>query len=314
MTRVALVTTLATAVLALACSRSEGPTSAQVPPPKRAGRSILKSEQTHVAIDAKQAAPSLPPSHVRAQEDCAEGMLFVPGGRFTYRGRPYDTVSNAPVVRELDVHAFCIGRIEVTAYQFVKNCPKCLLVSGCESGSDANACTTREQAEQYCKASLGEKGRLPSPQEFLFAAIGQTGNRFPWGSTFYPWGQDAFKNRPINAAFCDWEVSQGQVTKARRLLFSKRGCGLDTSTLDTSPYGVRNLGTDVLEWTSGNYRDDQGKQRCTVLGLDFSQLETTGFPPDTDLVARPPVYCDGSLHESMRALDIVGFRCAISEK
>jgi hypothetical protein len=194
-------------------------------------------------------------------------------------------------------------------------CPLCRAV--CTRSGDARTCKTREQSAEFCSIRLGDGGRLPAPEEFLFAALGDKQQTFPWGSTFYPWGNDSSQGRPASASFCDWEVNEGQMTKERKILFAKRGCdliGKVRPTLDSSLSGVKNLGSNVLEWTSGTYRDGQGSLRCTLLGLDFSQVTSTGFPPGTGMVARPYVKCDPKLSEDQRALDTIGFRCATSVK
>jgi formylglycine-generating enzyme required for sulfatase activity len=309
---------LSIALLLAACSRNESPapsakapssvtTAAQAP-------TIQPAPVTTPSVASQPTAEPLPPNHVRAQADCPDGMIFVPGGHFSYHGKPFDGASDDAATREYEIKPFCIDEAEVSSHQYTMTCRSCGTAYGCSRSGDARTCTTREQSSEYCGVRLGEGGRLPTPEEFIYAALGGKSQAFPWGNTFYPWGNDSAHDRPASAPFCDWEVNEGQMTKERTVLFSRYGCALHRPSLDVSASGVRNLASNVLEWTAGSYRDEQGQLRCTVLGLDFSQVTSTGFPPGTDMVARPAVKCDPKLNEEQRALDTIGFRCATSVK
>lgn len=313
MMRMRTVGLLATGLFLGACSKGEPAKPAVVPKTEVAPSAVSPEPSPSGATSSLPPSEELSPNHVRSQADCPEGMIFIPGGKLHYRGRPFDSESDEPVTRDYDVKPFCIDREEVDSLAFSTLAPEVRRPAGCSGKGSAESCVTREDAETYC-ARISGSARLPSPEEFVFAAVGESGRRFPWGDTFYPWGDDPSQGRPPKSRFCDWEVNEGQLTKERQIFFAPKGCSIGLPTDDVSVFGVANLGSNVLEWTSGTYRENSGIVRCTVMGLDFSRRGPMGFPPGTDMVARVSARCEPNLSRDQRASDLVGFRCATSLK
>jgi len=246
-------------------------------------------------------------------------MIFVPSGHYVYRGRPFDGVSDATVTHAVDVLPFCIDEREVERSKFMRSRIESAPRHECENVSNAQACLTQRQAELYCQYA-GASSRLPSPEEFLYAARGTDGRRFPWGNTWYPWGDDVNDGRPMEMIngrfFCDFEAQQS--IRSRATIFGRK-CSLYDETLDVGPFGVKNLGSNVLEWTSGKYRKasdlfPDGEDRCVLLGLDFATRTLSGFPATEDLAPQRYISCDARVPLVQRVSDLIGFRCATSKR
>ena len=129
-------------------------------------------------------APQLGPDHVRSQADCAKGMIFVPGGHYVYRGRPYDGSLGHTVTRAFNIAPYCIDEFEVAMYArgLCKGCPSW---SACRGSGFSLTCYTQSQADHYCAhRERTPGGRLPIPEEILFAALGTDGRKFPWGDSW----------------------------------------------------------------------------------------------------------------------------------
>lgn len=88
-------------------------------------------------------------------------------------------------VRQGPVSAFCIDRREVGALDFRKS--SCEREEGAYvslGGSSPATCVTLESATCYCSSAMPSlKKRLPTAEEWLFAAVGESGRKFPWGHT-----------------------------------------------------------------------------------------------------------------------------------
>ncbi len=105
------------------------------------------------------------------------------------------------------------------------------------------------EAEAYCAWLSAQKQRilrLPSEEEWEFAARGEDGRPFPWGEEF--------------------------VATFANTVESGRGSALDASSLpgDVSPFGVADLCGNVQQWTSSVYTPLPGEV----------------YPPSTLRVAR----------------------------
>jgi formylglycine-generating enzyme required for sulfatase activity len=134
---------------------------------------------------------------------------------------------------------------------------------------------TREEAAEYCKR---EGGRLPTEDEWMVAAAGLGGHRYPWGETGAVCRRAAFG---LAHGPCSFE-----------------GDGPDTvgSHPDGDGQGgVHDLAGNVAEWTAG---DDDAKHGIAKGGSWRSELAT-------ELRVWSRLEVDPSSHD-----DRVGVRCA----
>lgn len=322
-----------TFALVVACSptpAAEAPSSAA--PTPSANIAGARVPQPPVVADAAAPSPSpeqLAPDHVRSQADCPEGMVFIPGGHFTYRGPRWDVYNNQEaglVTREFDIKPFCIDQKEVMSVALESSCAACRKEphNSCSglAGALAATCITQDQAALFCQeGSPGTTKRLPAPEEWLYAALGTDGRRFPWGNTWFPWGNDRWNARPstleIGKTFCDLREPQ----LAERLLDPAQ-CWLTSTTLDISPFGVENMGSNVLELTSAIYELNAAprrSRRCPVFGLNHAYYNwnhppDAGPPPQQGLVESEGVSCDQRESSELQTNSLVGFRCATSKR
>ncbi|MBM4357197.1 MAG: SUMF1/EgtB/PvdO family nonheme iron enzyme [Deltaproteobacteria bacterium] len=180
---------------------------------------------------------------------------------------------------------FCVDTYEVDAKAFADckqqgQCPQDGAKVGQQCipgtpGMPAN-CLTWEQANAYC-ASKGR--RLPTEPEWKFAAVGTSGNLYPWGS-----------------------MSPSDQACINRVDFSPGGsqgpCKLTDHPKDISVFDVFGMGGNVHEWTA-----DQGK----VMGDHVFK----GGSWKQELYDVWNVQRSGAGHQ---AEDAVGFRCAVTLK
>lgn len=161
-------------------------------------------------------------------------LVSIPGGSFMMGCNP--AVDNECRDDEKPAHnvtlpAFSIDKTEVTQAQYfgcVKegkcNYPKCVW-DPCAQPDNPIACVKNTQALNYCQWA---SKRLPTEAEWELAARGTDGRKYPWG------------NAP---ATCD--------------LTNMLGCGASTLPVgtrgDISPFGVQDMGGNVVEWASDWY-------------------------------------------------------------
>ncbi|MCI0429632.1 MAG: formylglycine-generating enzyme family protein [Rhodospirillales bacterium] len=127
--------------------------------------------------------------------------------------------------------------------------------------------------------------RLPSEEEWEFAARGRDGRRYPWGNTPPQEGDDRRANFGT-VACCAASAADGYLSTAPVGSFPK----------GASPFGVMDMAGNVWEWTASRFlgHPDQVALRGGGWGNDPYCLRVSyrhGNPPDI-------------------GLDMVGFRCA----
>lgn len=186
--------------------------------------------------------------------DVPATMILVPGGDGYAGCAASDSVclANEGKATLVKLAAFLIDRHEVSVADFNKNCPDCLekpatIGAGCNAGASGKElhpanCVSWTAANAYCQ-KLGRQ--LPTEAQWERAARGGCevwGDACAAATPIYPWA------KPI--ATCDFAVMHD---------VTGDGCGaggtasVGTYSQDDSPYGVRDLGGNVQEWTRDGY-------------------------------------------------------------
>jgi formylglycine-generating enzyme required for sulfatase activity len=162
-------------------------------------------------------------------------MIRIPSGTVSMGAE--DGEPDERPVHEVRVGAFEIDRTEVTVSAY----GACVAAGACaapeafheqcnthERGKDQHPanCVTWAHAAAYCAWA---RKRLPSEEEWEYAARGSRGGRFPWGDT------------PPQARAC-WNRPKSDGT-----------CSSGSHPEDRSPFGVLDMGGSVSEWTGTPY-------------------------------------------------------------
>jgi len=152
------------------------------------------------------------------------------GGRVSLGAEDWEA-EGVVAPRNALVGAFSLDSTEVTLERW----DHCARAGGCraleeqEPGVPVRGVDPKE-AEAFCRF---EGGRLPTSDEWLFAAMGPEGRRFPWGSTGLVCRRAAFG---LVDGPCAHEGSGPELAGSR----------LDGAT----PEGVLDLAGNVAEWTA----------------------------------------------------------------
>lgn len=171
------------------------------------------------------------------------------------------------------VDAFVLDTSEVTfeRWQHCVRAGACRELSGDEPGVPVTSVEPKD-AEKFCRF---EGGHLPKSEEWLFAAMGESGRRFPWGMTGLVCRRAAFG---LEAGPC-----------AREGGLELAGSRTDGAT----PEGVQDLAGNAAEWTTD--RDGRVVARGgSYLSTAASQLTSWAF----EIVSGKAAH--------------VGFRCAFT--
>lgn len=288
----------------------------------------------HAPVAASHTPEKPDPNRVKSQEDCPEGMVFVRGGTLSYpwlKDEPIRDGTLADVIRQGKVEAFCIDKREVSAddldFGLREECPREPLACVGLGGTKPATCVTHARARCYCAESMPSLARrLPTGEEWLLAAVGETGHRFPWGDTWYPWGNSRYEGRPdtglFGAKFCDRQRDENlhgsrmayEQADPNFDYFPTEACSRQRASLDISPFGVENMGSSVLEITAVVIETQSGPEETPLFGLDHERDTPADGPPhDESLVASTRgLRISDRWGMTLRALPEVGFRCALS--
>ena len=179
-----------------------------------------------------------------------EQRLHFAAGASHFGAADWEGAAESP--RDVSVAAFDLDQAEVTVVRFrscanADKCPK--LPADAEPGRPVRNVSPAE-ASAFC-AFAG--GRLPSSEEWLFAAAGSAGRRYPWGNT-------GLVCRRASFGLLRGPCAQGAT-----------GPDLAGARPDgASPDGVLDLAGNVAEWTrekdgsfvarGGSYRSEMASE------------------------------------------------------
>ena len=226
-----------------------------------------------------------------------DDMVHVSGASFTIGSSDEALARGEALENELplcpvSVAPFWLDRLEVSTAQFYSWCegpgadrdacaraaanePPC--TSAALSPEFPMNCVDWASANAYCRA---HGKRLPTEEEWDLAARGVARRRFPWGD-----------EPPDEKDVCTASLQRIRVTP----------CNVGSSRDDVTPEGIRDLGGNVLEWTSSGGSARFDAPRSTAARVLRGGAWVAGEANSASL--RQPE------SPSRRNL-IVGFRCA----
>lgn len=217
------------------------------------------------------------------------GMVRIAAGTFQMgsAGRlTYETSFDERAAHAVTLKAFLLDQHEVTVQEYSRcvQAGKCGAPNGCNWGKPELAqhpvnCVNWHDATDYCAWS-GK--RLPTEEEWEFAAKGRAGRKYPWG--------EAEPERQL----C-WRRSNPTET-----------CPVGSHPESTTAEGVQDLAGNVMEWLSSTYCYYQPDAKC------FPKRVVRGC----SYVDSKPWLCRSARRASLAPEDrlpTVGFRCARSD-
>ena len=195
---------------------------------------------------ARTVAPGAPMT-----SSCPSGMVSLPTGQFKMGSEDW---SDAKPVHDVSVGAFCMDATEVTVAEY----RKCLGAGKCTApGTSGNCnwdqsdranhpinCVDWEQSKAYCEWA-GK--RLPTEEEWEYAARGTAGRKYPWGDA------------EPSSQLC-WDGEGSDQGKGKR----KSTCQVGSYASGDTPEGIHDLAGNVWEWPSSEYCDSYAaSKKCT---------------------------------------------------
>jgi serine/threonine protein kinase/formylglycine-generating enzyme required for sulfatase activity len=259
---------LAGAIVVLVVNRPPRPIPEPVPPSPEPPPSVAPAP-------APAPAPPAPP----------EGMVYIPGGTFQmgYDMTAGDLQSGPP--HQVTVEPFFIDKYEVTTETYLKSKNPTMQVGQGEEYKLPMSGMNWREADSFCR-SLGK--RLPTEEEWEFAARGEDGRIYPWGNKF-------------------------EADKANVADVLGRFAPVGSFPGGDSPFGVSDMSGNAMEWTDSDfnvyegsrYRPSGCSEPCKVIrgGAYFDR------PEDVTAVFRRE-YEPSILSRRRNAYAVLGFRCA----
>ncbi len=271
-----------------------------------AGEEELDFEIIETAPDAAGSDPDA--GELQAAKPLPEGMVAIPAGRLERRlteeqvarlaelcrsahGRPAGICNEANFKQERDatpieIAGFYIDIDEVTQGEYAR----CRAAKKChrlqlhwDLDTQPATALTRSMAEDYCR---WKGGRLPTSDEWMWAARGADLRIYPWGDS------------PVNDGEL-FRANYGQYQAGRRSGSAADGFKYAApikifGEAGQSPFGVRNMSGNAREWTSSS----EGAQ-AIVMGGSWRDL-----PHELRVTRREKV-------ETRTIDNDLGFRCVI---
>jgi formylglycine-generating enzyme required for sulfatase activity len=239
--------------------------------------------------------PPKAPALVRVPVVQKDGMVRVPGGRFTMGSSDKAAPANERPARSVVVPPFWIDKTEVTvgAYRACVDrgaCarpPKTSTVCTYDLGDAALpvSCITWALATAYCHAVAK---RLPAEAEWELAARGPTPVRYPWG------GQRA-------GCFASATLTR---EATQRSCAGKHPWKVGSHPAGASPFGVLDMSGNVEEWVADWYAESASETSPRAGASHVLRGGGWMSPPSQ---AKTTSRSWGSIRE---AGPNVGFRCA----
>jgi serine/threonine protein kinase len=215
------------------------------------------------------------------------GMVYVPGGEFTM-GRDDGDDYERPA-HKVSVKPFLIDQYEVNCGELINFLNQSgqraggIASSGCSENPDHKVAATEvtwDAAVRYCKWT---SKRLPTEEEWEFAARGTDGRTYPWGNS---WQQDA-----ANAAGASSKPSDGGSYKH-----------------GASPFGAYDMAGNVWEWTASKLTAYSGGALPTQTTGDMRVIRGGAY--DSDQNTATTTYRRGYPARGNYDYSKTGFRCA----
>ncbi|MCL2726110.1 MAG: formylglycine-generating enzyme family protein [Polyangiaceae bacterium] len=176
-----------------------------------------------------------------------DGMIRVPGGRFTMGSSQRESPPNERPPRVVTVGSFWMDRTEVTvsAYRACVDKGSCLRPPKTSTQCTYDlgdpllpvSCVPWSSAQTYC-AAVGK--RLPREVEWEFAARGSSSVLYPWGNA------NAECNLAVTLVSDDSQESCGGAHPSR----------VGMHPAGKSPFGALDMSGNVEEWVSDDYAEN----------------------------------------------------------
>lgn len=259
--------------------------SAMVGPPRpRAEAAFVK--QPNSVVPRKPADMAVPTN----RRPLVGEMLKVPGGTFLMGSNDAE-MDERPAHPE-QVATFWMDKYEVTTEQYAE----CVKAGRCKTLAVGNLCNANQvgkgkhpancvswnDAYDYC---LWVGKRLPSENEWEYAARGPTAKKYPWGDN-EPTTEPCWKR---------WDKLEGT-------------CSVGSKPHDKSWSGIMDLGGNVWEWVLDTWRENYSRN-CLTAGA----LRVVRGGSWYDIYSKYLRAADRSKYSPVSRYSYVGFRCARSK-
>lgn len=268
------------------------------------------ADEVKAPVQPVQTRRDAAPTPAAPAGTCPAGMVWLPAATFKMGTTEADEEAMPDDMPQhpATVAAFCMAKTETTVAQYeacvaagsctaagAVNYPHCNTGANGRSNHPIN-CVDFEQATAYCQA---EGARLPTEEEWEYAARGVAGRKYPWG-----WA--APDTTRLNACDQDctrlnvkidflYDASDGWMTTAPVGSFPK----------GATPEGLLDMAGNVAEWTSSRdcpypHKSCAEEKRITRGGAWDSGMRASVSGSGRTYAGREPSTRSGAL----------GFRCA----
>jgi formylglycine-generating enzyme required for sulfatase activity len=269
---------------------------------------------------ASSSASATPSAAASASAACPDAMIAIPAGKLAMGAADGD--DDEKPVHPVDVPAFCLDRTEVTVAAYtacvrrgactpaastvdwpkIGDAERKLWSAFCNAGTDRDThpinCVDWTQADAFCRAN-GK--RLPTEEEWEYAARGAEARLYPWGDA----PPDA---KHLNA--CGSECVSAGKTRGETWAAMYEGhdgffgtAPVGSFPLGATPLGLVDMAGNVWEWTASVHCDYTDPKKCTTDRVNRGGGWFNDFPPDVQGANRNEAVA------SYRNRDL-GFRCA----